>query len=127
MLSTDEIGGLLNGVLDVLVNNEEDMLPDIPIRPSEVLVLGKELAGRDIGGVGVVDAGVGPTGVGLLVGTVVRPGNELGDEFTVVDGDIDRDDTEETNLEMSDEWFISIKDITHNYYLLYSSQFFCIM
>jgi len=111
MLSTDEIGGLLKGVLDVLVNNEDDILADIPIKPSEVLEVGKELGGRAVGGVGAVDTGIGPTGDGLLVGAVVRPGNALVVEFIVGDGDIDNDDTEETSLEMfiSDEWFVSVQ------------------
>ena len=130
MDSTEDIGGLLSTVLEELVNNEEVMFPAIPIIPrpvfgpvfEPVFELGTELGGR---GVGTFSGGGGPTtGVtGLLVGTELRIGKELG--VAIVGAvDIEREATEETSFGMSVEWFVSKEKliiITISYILLEGS------
>lgn len=88
----------------------------------EVLEMGtevlKELDGRDesavgaVGAVGGAGAGggaiaIGGGGGGLLIGAIFRIGKVLVVEFIVGAGDNESDATEETSLEMSDEWLES--------------------
>lgn len=108
ILSTDDIGGLLSTVLDELVNSDDDILPDIPIMPIELLEFGNELDGKDDGALRGVDTGGGPTtdDDGLPRGGF-RPGKALDVAFIVGAGDIEREVTAETSLEISVEWFTS--------------------
>lgn len=85
----------------------------------EVLEMGtevlKELDGRDEGAVGAVGGAgagggaiaIGGGGGGLLIGAIFRIGKVLVVEFIVGAGDNESDATEETSLEMSDEWLVS--------------------
>lgn len=117
--STEDMGGVLNDVLVVLVNNEEGRLPDIPIMLRFTVELGTEVDGKDDGtfDIGTEDGGGGGGGpttdvTGLLMGTLLRIEKAL--DVAIVDVVAnERDATDDTRFTISEERLVS-KEIFQN-------------